>query len=105
MVSQRENGVAELFFRGGQEGGELVGGGGGELGEGVLEPGPGVHAELLAGSGEARQDRQASSAVVAAEEEPVLAADGVGFHGEFGDVVVDRECTVGDIDVQPGGTG
>ena len=67
------NCLAGLFFGGRQERGELVSGGERELGQGLLEPGPGVHTELLACGCEARQDGQATTAIVASEEEPVFA--------------------------------
>lgn len=62
------NCLAGLFFEGWQERGELVGGGEGEFGQGLLEPGPGVRAELLACGCEARQDCQATTAIVATKE-------------------------------------
>jgi hypothetical protein len=52
----------------------LIDGRQGQVGEGVLEPGPGVETELLAGEGEAGEDGESLAAVVGVEEEQVLAA-------------------------------
>jgi hypothetical protein len=81
---------------------EWIGGGDGEAGEGVVDPGPGVEAELLAGEGEAGEGGESLAAVVGAEEEPVLAADGEGLDGPLGAVVVDGEVAVGRVDREGG---
>jgi hypothetical protein len=67
----------------------MIGGDQREASEGLFHPGPGIHAALLAGGGEARQDRQSTAAVVVAKEEPVLAADSELLHRPFGRAVVD----------------
>ena len=66
------NCLGGLFIGCRQERSELVGGSEGEPGQGLLEAGPGVRVELLAGGCEARQDGQATTAIVASEEEPVF---------------------------------
>jgi len=58
--------------RGGQERGELVGVGDGESGQGLFQPGPGVHAELPTSLRKARQDRQTPTSIVTPEKKPVL---------------------------------
>ena len=78
----------------------MIGGRLGQFRQGVVQPGPGVQGELLAGHGEAGEGGEAAAAVGAAEEEPVLAADREGFDGAFGAVVVDGEIAVADVDVQ-----
>ena len=77
----------------------MVGGGEGESRQGLLEPGPEVRAELLACCSEARQDCQATAAIVASKEDPILPTYGKGLHGSFSEIVVHRQYTVGDIDV------
>ena len=74
----------------------------GKAGERFPEPNPGVEAELLAGGGEAGEDGDSSAAVVGAEEEPVLAADGERLDRSFGDVVIDGEIAVSGVDVDRG---
>ena len=56
----------------GQESGELICACGRKPGENVFEPCPGIDAELMASGREAGKYCQATSAVIAAEEEPVL---------------------------------
>lgn len=53
----------------------MIGGGCGESREGFFQPGPRIDAELLARGHEARQDRQATTAIIAAVEEPVLSSN------------------------------
>ena len=86
----------------GQERGELIGGGDGEAGEGVFEPLPGVHAALLAGGGEARQDRQSSAARTGSSSATTTAADRERLHRAFGDIVVDGQSAVSDVDIERG---
>lgn len=76
----------------------MIGGGGGQPGEGVFQPGPGVQAELLAGRREAGEYGQRLAAAVRSKEEPVLATNGIWLHGSFGRVVVDGQVTVRHVD-------
>ena len=68
---------------------EAVDGVGVDAGEDVAEPGEGLDADELAGTGEAAQDGGGVAAGVAAEEGPVVAADGDAAERAFGGVVVD----------------
>lgn len=79
--SRRVSSAALLDGLDWQERGELIGGGGREAGESLFQPGRGIHTGLLAGGGEARQDRQSAAAVIVAEKEPVAAADGIRLDG------------------------
>ena len=67
--------------------------------EGVLQVLPGIDGELLAGLGEAGQNRQVPAAPVRAEEQSIFPPDCEGLHLPFRRVVVDGAVTVGRIDL------
>ena len=71
----------------------------GDAGKNILEPGERIHADALAGSHEAPQHRGCFAAFIAAEEDPVVAANGYATDRTFGGVVVDFEIAVGAISV------
>jgi hypothetical protein len=82
------------------EHGDLASGGERELGRGLLEPGLRVRVERLAFGNEARQGRKATSTIVATQEEPVFSSYGKWFDRGLDQIVLQRQCAVGDIDVE-----
>lgn len=82
----------------GEEGFEC--GSSGDVGEHGAEPGPGFDGVRFAAGDEAHQDGCSVSSLGTADEQPVLSADGNGFHGSCGGVGVDREVAVFEVAVQ-----
>src|ERR1700693_2712945 len=63
-------------------------------GEDVLEPGEGIDSDALTGSHEAPQHRGRSTALVAAKEQPVVAAYRHAADRALGGVIVDLQISV-----------
>ena len=78
----------------GGELGEAVLGMGGQAFEEVAQVGVGVESVAASGGDEAVEDGRAAAALVAAGEDPVLAAHGDRAQGSFGRVVVDGQVAV-----------
>ncbi len=74
-----------------QEFGEALGRQGRQARQHLLEIGPRFEAQAMTRRGEAEQDRRGPAALVRADEQPVLAADGDALHLALGHVVVDRQ--------------